>query len=502
MKTITSILTAFILLPTFSFSQPGTLDSSFGINGKKVKPKGAADAIAIQSDGKIIAGGYNHLGSKLVRYNQNGSIDKTFGINGEVVIDANISSTLHAIVLTTDNKIITAGSDSKNFEIVKLNNNGSFDSSFGINGKVSTNFLGKDDEAYSVAIEPNNKIVAVGTAFEQSGETTRIAVARYNPDGSLDSSFSYDGKVAKNISYYHFDDGYSVILQPNGKIVVTGDSYTNPGTALTDFILIRFKSNGDIDKTFGNNGYTITDFGGFESARYAAQQSNGKIIIVGSSYNSGTGESKTILARYTINGKLDSTFGLNGINNKLIASGAIAIQPDDKILVAGGGVKVARFKKNGFSDNSFGNNGVFVIDSTNRYETVNAIALQKSGKIIAAGDSSAEDGYDNNYLIVRLKNYVPKSNVVTKDLLSITQNNFVNTDIKIYPNPVKDILHVTGINEKSMISIFNEEGKLEVQATATNRIYNVDIKQLPAGIYYLQVTSQNKKSITLKFIRQ
>jgi uncharacterized delta-60 repeat protein len=499
MKTITLILTIWILLPVFSFSQPGTLDSSFAINGKKVKPKGYAEAVVIQSDGKIIAGGSNHLGSRLVRYNQNGSIDKAFGINGEVVIDSNNGSTLHSIVLTTDNKIITAGSDGKNFELAKFKSNGFLDSSFGINGKVSTNFLGKYDDAYSVAIEPNNKIVAVGTAFEQSEETTRIAVARYNPDGSLDNSFSYDGKVAKNISYYHFDDGYSLILQPNGKIVVTGDSYTGGGT---DFILIRFKSNGDIDETFGNNGYTITDFGGFESARYAAQQSNGKIIIVGGSYNNGTGESKAILARYTINGKLDSTFGINGVNGNLNAVGAIAIQPDDKILVAGGGVQVARFKKNGLPDSSFGNNGVFIIDSTNRYETVNAIALQKSGKIIAAGDSSAEDNYDGNYLVIRLKNYIPKSNIAINESLSITENNFANTDIKIYPNPVKDILHITSINEKSTISIFDVEGKLEAQASATNQTYNFNIKQLPAGIYYLQITSQNKKPITLKFIRQ
>src|SRR6478609_23767 len=164
----------------------------------------------------------NHQAKVMIsRYRSDGSIDKSFGGNGSTVIDFGGFSEAYSIAIQADGKIIAAGEASYDFAIARLNPDGSPDSSFGVNGKVTTDFLGHDDYINFVTIQPDNKIIVIGTAYDHGFEQSRIALARYNVDGSLDDSFGRGGKL-RVYSKYHFDEGSAIILQPGGKIVAIG----------------------------------------------------------------------------------------------------------------------------------------------------------------------------------------------------------------------------------------------------------------------------------------
>ena len=504
MKSTTLLFTVLAsIYTTFAFSQAGTLDSSFNKDGIINKPEGRAYAVAVQPDGKIIAGGSSFT---LVRYTTAGYIDKSFGVNGIATAFSSSDAIVSSFVIKPSGKIIAAGTDGKNFAIAKFNADGTLDSSFGNKGTVSTNFLGAFDEAYSVAVQPDNKIVAAGLATDPQGsDLSRIAVARYNPDGSLDSSFNYDGKVSKHAPGNGFDGCQSIILQPGGKIVCVGNSY--PFSTRYDFTLVRFKSNGEIDSSFGTDGFTISDFFvDWDLAAAAAVQSDGKIVVAGQTYSL-TGDYKLILARYTKNGKLDSSFGTNGsvitnFNTSFAIGNGIAIQDDDKILIAANvddfNFAVARFTKNGKIDNSFNNNGYVAVDlGSNQFAY--ALTIQANGKIVAAGTANG------NFVVARFNNNAQSENLIADNTSLLSADN-LTSKIKLFPNPVKDVLHITGIKSQATISILNAAGKLVKQSTA-NQTSEINIKQLPSGIYYLHVEEnvspgKDKKISNVKFMKQ
>ncbi len=498
MKTTVQILITFILLiPVYCFSQAGTPDSNFNRTGIVHYPQGVANTVAIQKDGKIVVGGSSPKGFILVRYGAGGTIDKSFGTNGIVYAHKTTYGIVNSIAIQPDGKIVAVGVDTTDFDVKRFQPNGTLDSSFGKNGQVSTVFGNWVTTANHIIIQPNNKILVVGTDYNDD-PFTRIALVRYNSDGTLDNSFGKNGKKA--IGYEDFNTGTSVILQADGKIIVTGSSNYN-------FAVMRLKLNGAIDSTFGINGIAVTHFNGSNAEITAAAiQSDGKIVVTGSTY-----PFKTIaLARYTKNGKADSSFGTNGIlYNEFFGVGAtatgLAIQHDDKIVISsavthqdGNGFGVARFTKNGKWDNSFGNGGEVItqiFDEPQYADEANAVTLQRNGKIVAAGTSG---GY---FAVVRYKNDAAMLNVSTDNSdLKIAYN--TSSLIKIFPNPVKDILHVSGIATNTSIAVYNTQGKLVIQATSANQSCDLNIKVLPAGIYYLQITYTDKKARTFKFVKQ
>jgi uncharacterized delta-60 repeat protein len=504
MKSRTLLLTALAsIYATLSFAQAGTFDSSFSYDGiKNGFSSGEVYAIAVQPNGKIIAAGKSTLGFTLERYTPSGNLDKNFGSYS--VASAFPGSVANSILIKPSGKIFAAGTDGKNFAIAKFNNDGTLDNSFGNNGEVTTNFLGGDDAAYALLAQPDGKIIVAGTAGDARGsDESRIALARYNTDGSLDSSFNYTGKVAKHANANGFDDCHAAILQQDGKIVTVGSSY---GTLTKyDYTLARFKPNGKIDSSFGTNGFTATDFGSFDVPTAAATQSDGKIIVTGYTH---TGSNyKIVVARYTENGILDNSFGVNG--SVIITFGApyafsngVAVQEDDKIVLIARSTPnennsiIVKLNKDGSRDNTFGENGhvgLYLGFSAR----ANAVALQADNKILLAGKGTG------GFLVARIKN--DESNLIADNTSSVSIKN-IAANIKIFPNPVKDVLHITGIKSQATISIFNAEGKLVKQSTAY-QTSEVNIKQLPAGTYYLHVeenvaAGKDKKISNVKFVKE
>jgi uncharacterized delta-60 repeat protein len=280
---------------------------------------------------------------------------------------------------------------------------GDLDLSFGSSGKIITPIVSSgDDFAQSVAIQSDGKIVVAGTAF--NGTNYDFALARYTSAGVLDNTFGTGGKVISPIGP-NGDDGFSVAIQSDDKIVVAGATF-NGGS---DFALIRYTSTGALDNTFGTGGKVISPIGlGDDVGRSMAIQSDGKIVVAG--YAS-TGTRDFALARYTSAGVLDNTFGTDGKVLSPIGLSddygfSVAIQSDGKIVVAGYAFNganedfaLARYTSTGALDNTFGTGGKVLspIGLFNDYGY--SVVIQSDGKIVVVGEAS--NGTNNDFALAR-----------------------------------------------------------------------------------------------------
>lgn len=330
-----------------------------------------------------------------------GGLDRTFGTEGRVLTQFGAyNDAANAIVLQPDGKIVAVGTRGIMFALVRYNNDGSLDSTFGTGGKRSTDFFPDQNGTESgnaAVIQPDGKIVVAGTAYD--GSNNNIAVARYNSDGSLDSSFNGDGKITTDFG--SSVSGNAIVLQSDGQIVVVGDAM-NSSDGTTDVALARYETDGSPDQNFGTNGQVTTHFStSADTANAVTIQPDGKIIVAGHvGRNSGNDEPDFALMRYNSDGLLDNSFGTNGfVRTAIWANGgsrpawvkAVILQPDGKILVAGTAdtytdwdFVLVRYTSSGVLDTTFGSNGKVITNLGNR-DQGNAIALQPDGKILVAG---------------------------------------------------------------------------------------------------------------------
>jgi uncharacterized delta-60 repeat protein len=290
---------------------------------------------------------------------------------------------------------------------------GQLDSSFNGNGKAMTHFRGGDNYARDVALQPDGRIVVVGQVLQPSGlQPSKIALVRFNTNGTLDISFGGDGKVRTVIT--HYDDGEAVVIQPNGKIVVVGRGAGNGGR----FLLVRYRPSGRLDKTFSGDGVKLTNFTNGDDIAFAvALQGDGKIIVAGAARGFNAGASFAI-ARYKRHGRLDRSFGSDGrvqTNFTILTDQArdVAIQPDGKIVAAGAaamfannaesGFALARYNTDGTLDSSFDADGKVTVGfdggsgGAGGSGWAAGVAIQDDGKIVAAGPD------DGDFALARLE---------------------------------------------------------------------------------------------------
>src|SRR5436190_1560258 len=217
------------------------------------------------------------------------------------------------------------------FSAVRYNADGSLDSTFDTDGKITTSF-GLNAAANGLASLPGSRFALAGTVHSVSGAEGDFGVARYNSDGSLDTAFNGDGRRVDDSDL--FAKANAVAIQPDQKIVVAGSCAEDTNSI---FAIARYNENGTLDTSFDGDGRVTTSIGDGASAQAVVVQPDGKILAVGSTADGAS--ARFALARYSQNGSLDQSFGLSGkvitpATTRENATG-VALQPDQKIVVVG-----------------------------------------------------------------------------------------------------------------------------------------------------------------------
>src|SRR5205809_1176941 len=412
----------------------GDLDPTFGTDGKVLTDfdhsTDIANAVAVQTDGKLVVVGTTYINNDfsdedfaVARYNPDGTLDKTFGVGGKVRTDfPDLAAVASSVVVQPDGKIVVAGGAfplftfAGDFKVVRYNSNGSLDTSFGDGGIVTTTFP-EGSYAFDVALQADGKIIAAGTVFVDfiPGEpsNTDFALARYNADGTPDATFGNGGQVSTDFVGLE-DDAFSVLIQPDGKIVAVG-SANNPATYY-DFAAVRYLSNGTIDTTFGVAGKVSTDFGdqNFDRARSAALQPDGRIVAAGFAISQNGGVQNFAVARYTSSGVLDTTFSGDGKNqidfgDCCQSANKVLLQSDGKIITVGyantedsdSDFLLARLNPRGSLDATFGVGGKVRTSFGDLNGGANGAALQSDGKIVAVGFQATFSNEWANFALAR-----------------------------------------------------------------------------------------------------
>lgn len=370
------------------------LDSTFGTDGKVTTSLGTTDdrafALARQVDGKIVMVGRSGAGNAgvfaVVRYNPDGDLDDTF--DGD-------SGTGNGIVTTS------VGSD-------------------GADGDQM------GDEAHAVVIQPDGKIVVAGLADNAFPAFEDFAVVRYNADGTLDTTFSGDGKAFAHVD---LDVAWGLALQSDGKIVVVGET----GAGEADPLVVRFNADGTLDTSFNPCGTppcggkvrtnVVPNVGAGRADQFhaVAVQADGKIVAAGFAEVHPDGglqaDRDFAVVRYDADGSLDTTFGVGGIvttpvstdgTNRNDEANAVLIDADGKIVAAGvanmphnsalftenasDDFALLRYNSDGTLDTTFAADGTIVTSVSPIFGADRAwvVGLQADGKLVAAG--VARDG--------------------------------------------------------------------------------------------------------------
>ena len=406
-----------------AYAAPGDPDSGLDGDGQVTTDFGSGDFaedVAVQEDGKIVVvgGAYvsNNLDFALARYNPNGTLDAAFGSGGKVTTPIGSSDDrAQAVAIQPDGKIVVAGGAGNgtngDFALARYNPNGTLDPSFDGDGKVRTDFgSGADESASDVALEPDGKIVVAGAQSRTDSTTFELSVdfalARYNPDGTLDSntdaspttSFNGSGRLVHDFSGAN-DAANGLAIQPDGKIVAAG--YAARLGHPADFAVARFNPGGSLDVGFNGSGKATLDFflrDFFDAANDVVVQEDGKILLAGVATEYG---SEAALVRYNPNGTLNTSFGYRGrastnhYDNQ--AAQSVAVRDDGSIVLAGShgdgtpgcsscdyysDFLVVRFSPSGIF-NHFGQMDLGSVD-----DTASAIALQEDGKTVTAGTTN------------------------------------------------------------------------------------------------------------------
>lgn len=348
------------------YNADGSLDTGFGTDGfvtLDLVNEDMFNKVALQDDGKIVLAGTTNgqvnIDAVLVRLNTDGSYDTSFGGgDGIVTYDSGAADSIADVNVLPNGKIVMLGDVSSDLVLLQFDANGSFDNTFGGgDGILTTDVAGGSDRAASMVIQNDGKWVVA--AYDLSD----ISVLRYNPDGSLDTSFGGGNGIVSTPVGVSSTAAKSVVVADDGSIFVAGR--TDTGGAGNDYVLVKYDTNGDLDTSFGGgDGITILDNGAIEEINSIKLQSDGKVVAAG---HSGNGTLRASLVRFNVDGSPDTTFGTGG--EVVFTQGSrdqffdIEITPTDEILVVGESsddIALARYDTDGNLDPQF--NAVNTLD--------------------------------------------------------------------------------------------------------------------------------------------
>lgn len=334
---------------------------------------------------------------------QDGTLDLTFGTNGKAYNQSVEAASRTVTFVQPDGKILQNSNSYNNgqtYAAVRYNANGSIDNTFGTNGMVTTEVSTFQDNSATIAAQPDGKVIVGGGSYFISGDgmhlTSSLVLIRYNADGTLDNSFDADGKMLYDEPGY-LATAYNIKVLANGKILVAG--FVNDESETIRYgLLARFNANGSIDNTFGTNGRIIHIVGTANNDIYnLALQADGKIVVAGTA--TVAGHAQYVALRFSSEGVPDNSFGTNGqsivnITNYQSSVKSVAVQPDNKVIIAGNSKFIAgdpdkftivRLKADGSLDETFASTGILSFNSSNRDGSFYSILIQQDNKIVLGG---------------------------------------------------------------------------------------------------------------------
>ena len=520
MKYLCFITASFFYFPISFAQSAGDLDLTFGASGHVITDMASSafvKEVRIQEDGKIVAAGktitpgldYDFV---VVRYLNNGSLDNSFGDEGIQTIDMNADEdNATAMEIQKDGKILIAGNTKSingyNLCIVRLNQNGSTDTTFADNGFLIYQKEIQEGGIRDINLQSDNKIIVAGYFIDSTGTNEDEVIMRFNYDGSIDSSFGLNG-----VFYFLPDEVYvkanCLALQTDGKILVGGSisDFEN-----SDFLLARLQTNGILDTGFNAVGFSAIDlFESIESLISISVQSDGKIIGTGNSFDY-TSFSGFGLARWNTDGTIDDSFGIGGnlitefdfdANEGNDIPMQIAVQTDGKIIVAGGrydftageSIALARYLVNGVLDISFGAGGK-VLTSFGENTNGTSLAIQQDGKIVVGGYS------EGRFLIARY---------LSEELTALQDHHETVTGFCVAPNPTQGEIYISyQMSKADTISmyLFDVTGRKlktivenEFRVAGNHDQIFVLPKNLSAGNYFIMLQSRDLK-VSLQILK-
>ena len=463
-----------------SFAQPGVLDATFNTSdlgfGNGDGASSDVNCMAVQSDGKIIIGGsftsFNGISRNYIaRLNRDGTIDTSFNVG------TGTNNVVYSMAIQLDGKIVLAGNftsynGSSSNRIVRLNGDGSLDTSFNV-GTGANNFI------YSLAIQPDGKIL-IGGSFTTYNAVARNRMARLNSDGSLDTDFVVGTAANSTV--------FSIAVQLDGKIVVAGNFTTFNGTSRSR--IARLNAIGSIDTSFN------VGTGANNSVYSIAVQSDGKILI-GGNFTTYSSSSRNYIARLNSDASLDTAFNVGtGCDNYV---NTLNIQLDGKILIGGAFTiynsisknRIARLNTDGSLDADF-------ILGTGSSSQVKDIEIQEDGKIIIGGYFTSYSGTSRNY-IARLdgdggldSDFI-KNTAANGDIYTLS----VQSDDKILIGGYFTTYNNTAVNK---IGRLNSDGSLDtsfnVGTGANSDVYSLAVQSNGKILIGGNFTSYNGTSVS------
>ncbi|QAA82406.1 T9SS type A sorting domain-containing protein [Aequorivita sp. H23M31] len=506
----TFILLMLLVSPILIFGQSGTLDSSFGNGGTvttSVFPNyNFVETTRVQTDGKILVAGNAGTSATyqmaIARYNTDGSLDSSFNGDGTLRFNVGqVKSFITDLVQQPDGKILIGGRTwdnvAGNFALVRLNEDGSFDNTFGTGG-ISHITTTENDVSEAISLLDDGKILMAGY------RNNNFAVAKFNADGSVDTFFGVNGWTV--VPFDGLPESYirAMAIQNDDKIVVSGFSLNFDNRF--QIAAARLNADGTIDNSFGTDGtliFNVGDWNDFSDA--LALQADGKILIGGHKWIANVHQRHDlIVARLNTDGSLDTSYGNNGVATARLVDGAnyasdMVLQSDEKAILIGSTVfegeykmAMARFNTDGSLDATFGpaGDGMVSVENAGLEDYGRAVALQADEKIILAGHAYTLDGNNSMFVVSRFLN---DGMVGVED--------FKNTDFRIYPNPAREQLTIE-MNDASstyQVEIYDMLGKKVYNSEIQNK-GQINVSSLASGTYLVKLNS-NSQTSTVRFVK-
>jgi uncharacterized delta-60 repeat protein len=441
----------------------------------------------------------------LNRYLPDGSPDESFnGSGGFLFQEWNIYTASHSVAVQPDGRIVCVlkrvDSEETVALIYRFHPDGSPDTSFGTGGVVTKSFGTPYLGAGSLTLQPDGKMVIGGYLRFDNDTFSQTFICRFMPDGTPDSSFNGDGAVVNRIgeSYAVYS---CILIQEDGRIIAAGYADYNQ---YDDFIAVRYNPDGTLDQTFSGDGVASAAFSNHDDSGFdAILQPDGKIVIGGTTYNMVTGKYEFAAARFNSDGTADNSFHNDGkltvaVTGFSDGAHSILLQPDGKIVLGGyahsaiaGGADMAlvRLNANGTPDFTFSGDGIAIYeDDINTSSGIEALALQPDGKIVGTGSSRTNE---------------IKSVCVARFLSGITVSaNEVHLPelvLSLYPNPIIDQFFLSyQLDRSETITMYlsDIEGKFVQNLMApaersAGKHYEQFVLNSPLtpGIYFVNITS-------------